>query len=496
VEAKLESDEAKQHLPAETLQRLQAQVADLRAKFETAKRDEKARTLEDFIGRFLRNAEGDLSHNRRQAEGHLVRASERIEKDDVKELISAEKVARFRKEIARIEKLVAAAAKKDGLDRAHPILKELEERVAQPIFDDSRQPWQVLGDLEALKSRVRGALTEITKDDADVKAIEKRIGAVDDTIAAATVKLGREQVHTRLTQLWDLEAKAIAGWEEESAGDGYELSKTALTVHRLTGFEKDKDIQAIAKEYKKDKEIQAVIAEAKKIREAAVAKLHAAFGKVVAALEKKPRPSNRIDLEEPFRLAGSAGSDFEGTPHKDANVKRAKALGDRWQAEIEADRKLRQKKYDELSVRAAAAWPKILSKIEAQEEFDPTSASSNGKTVLIKELRNRIGWDFSGKYDFAIWVNETPVVGNYDKTVAKAVDEACELAGLPLDDHTDWDAVIVVGGPGKIKQRFQVTLRDRSNLEIGRIEEWRPVDCVMCTVIALRAGPAAVGPKG
>jgi hypothetical protein len=32
-------------------------------------------------------------------------------------------------------------------------------------------------------------------------------------------------------------------------------------------------------------------------------------------------------------------------------------------------------------------------------------------------------------------------------------------------------------------------------MEIGKIEEWRPVDCVQCTVIALRAGPAAAGPK-
>ena len=30
----------------------------------------------------------------------------------------------------------------------------------------------------------------------------------------------------------------------------------------------------------------------------------------------------------------------------------------------------------------------------------------------------------------------------------------------------------------------------------GDIEEWRPVDAVTCTVIALRAGPAAAGPKG
>jgi hypothetical protein len=92
-------------------------------------------------------------------------------------------------------------------------------------------------------------------------------------------------------------------------------------------------------------------------------------------------------------------------------------------------------------------------------------------------------------------VNGTPVVGNYDKVVGAAVGRAVEATGLSLDEHTDWDAVLVVGGPGKIKQRFQVTVRDRSNLEIGRIEEWRPVDCVLCTVIALRAGPVAIGPS-
>ncbi len=115
--------------------------------------------------------------------------------------------------------------------------------------------------------------------------------------------------------------------------------------------------------------------------------------------------------------------------------------------------------------------------------------------MLLTGIRNRIRWDFSGPVDFAIWVGETPVAGNYEKGVAAAVEAACEKAGLPLDDHTDWDAVIKVGGPGKIKQRFTVVVRDRSNLEIGKIEEWRPVDCVTCTVIALRAGPAATGPK-
>jgi hypothetical protein len=55
--------------------------------------------------------------------------------------------------------------------------------------------------------------------------------------------------------------------------------------------------------------------------------------------------------------------------------------------------------------------------------------------------------------------------------------------------------VIQIDGRGMIKLRTEVIIRNRGNLEIGKLEEWRPVDAVTCTVIALRAGPVAVGPK-
>ncbi|HZE96095.1 MAG TPA: hypothetical protein VE981_03630 [Planctomycetota bacterium] len=496
---KLESDDVKQNLPPETVERFRGQVADLRAKFEASRKAEKARVLEDFINRFLRNAESDIDHNLRSAEDMLQHAIERIKKDDVKELCTPESIARFRSEIARIDGVQAAARKQTAISRALPILKELEERVARPIFDGSKQEWQIMGDLESLKTRVRSSVSDLPKDDADVKGIEARVAAVETIIASATVKLGREQSHQRVVDVWEIERKAIEGWEAESGGEAgsptYEMPKTSQVVRRLTWFQNDATLQQIAAEYKDDKEIQGLLGEARKIRETAIAKLHAAFNALLAFMEKQPRPSSRFDLEKPSHLAGRAGSDFEGTPHQEVNLQRAKALGDRWEKEIEADRKARQAKYDELTAQAAAAWPGILSRIKAEDEFDPLNSGSKGRTVLLKEIRNRIGWDFSGAYDFAIWVGETPVVGNYDKTVTAAVEAACEKTGLGIDDHTDWDAVIVVGGPGKIKQRFNLVVRDRNNLEIGKIEEWRPVDCVLCTVIALRAGPAAAGPK-
>ncbi len=494
--AKLESDEVRQNLSPETLARLQAQVVELRAKVDAALREDRVRTLEDFIGRFLRNGESDISHNRRQAEGMLRNAAERIERDDAKQLLSPASIANFKSEIKRVEGLLAAATKKAGLDRALPILQELEERVKKPLFDDSQPAWKTMGDLDALKSRVRGSLFEIPKDDKDVKGVEKRLAAVDDKISDATAKLDRDQAHERVKQAWELEAKAIAGWEEESAGDAYEMPKTALAVRRLTCFVEDQELRKIGEAHKKDKPIQALLADAKKLRDAAVEKLDAAFNALLAKMEKGPRPSNRFDLEKPSHLAGSAGSDFEGTPRKDPNVKRAKALDARWEKEIEADRKARQKKYDELSAKAVEAWPKIRAGIPAEKEFDPQYSGSKGKTVLIEGLRNRIGWDFGGPYDFAVWVEGFPVIGNYDKTVLAAVREACEKTGLGIDDHTDWDAVIVVGGRGNIKLRTEIIIRDRGNLEIGKVEEWRPVDAVTCTVVALRAGPVAVGSQG
>jgi len=301
-----------------------------------------------------------------------------------------------------------------------------------------------------------------------------------------------------VNEAWRLERDAISGCEDEQhpAGAGtVEMPKSAIAVRRLAQFLMDNELTRIRAAHSTDTEVQSPFAEADRIRKAAAAKLDAAYQAALAILESGERPGNRIDLEEPGRLATRAQSDLEGTPYAGPNAARASALYERWQAEIAADRAAREAKYQELSGLADAAWPAISAAIKAEDGFDPSDSGARGRTVRFNGIRNRIGWDFSGRYDFAMWVGDVPVVGNYDERVNRAVNDACERAGLQLDDHTDWDVVFVVGGPGKIKQRFRVTVRDRSQREIGTIEEWRPVDCVMCTVVALRAGPVAVGPK-
>ena len=497
VVARLDSPEAKQHVPADLMARLRTQVAEARAKMQAGRNVEKIGRIEEQLARFIGSAQDHIRERPWMSESSLKLAVLRIESDEVQRILPAAKLEKYRSDIASLKARIAKTMREGAFDRALPILRELEERVASKFFDDHQPAYRVLGDLDYEKARVRGALERLPSDDAEVRAIEERLAAVDERIAEACARLDAEQARARVSEAWRLEQEAIVGWENEqhtADANTVDLPKSALALHRLTQFAADGELARIRAAHSADSELQAPFAEAERIRSAAAAKLDAAYQAALTKLESGPRPDNRVDLEEPGRLASRARGDLAGTPFAEPNAARANALYERWQAEIAADRAAREAKYRELSAIADAAWPAIAASIKAEDGFDPTDSGSRGKTVRFNGIRNRIGWDFSGRHDFAMWIGDVPVVGNYDDRVTAAVNSACERVGLPLDDHTDWDVVLQVGAPGKIKQRFRVTVRDRNLREIGTIEEWRPVDCLMCTVIALRAGPAAVGP--
>ena len=498
VVARLDSPQANQHVPADLMARLRAQVAELRTRMEGGRLAEKIGRIEEQLTRFIGSAQDHVRERPWMAASVLKLAVSRVDSEEVQRILPAAKLERYRSDIAGLQVRIAKTTREGALDRALPILRELEERVEGKFFDDHQPAYRVLGDLDYAKARVRGALERLPSDDAEVRAIEERLAAVDERIAEACAKLDAEQARNRVSEAWRLEGEAIAGWEQEqhaADANSVDLPKSALALRRLGQFAADGELARIRAAHAADADLQAPFAEAERIHSDAAAKLDAAYRAVLTKLESGPRPDNRIDLEEPGRLASKARGDLKGTPYAEPNAARGDALYDRWQKEIAADRAVREAKYRELSAVADAAWPAIAASIKAEDGFDPTDSGSRGKTVRFNSIRNRIGWDFSGRYDFAMWVGDVPVVGNYDDRVTAAVNSACERAGLPLDDHTDWDVVFQVGAPGKIKQRFRVIVRDRNLREIGTIEEWRPVDCLMCTVIALRAGPAAVGPN-
>lgn len=498
--AKLESfavrvgaDEALRHLAPATVARLQAAARALREQVEAAEQAERVRALEEQVARFLRQADSDRSWNPRGANDMLARAAERLAADDTQALPAATR-EQLQAELQRLTREFAGADRKAALERAAPLLQELEARVAGPLFDGSSPDYQVVAELEALGHRVRAAIEGLAADDDERGGIEARLDAVTAKIAAQSGDRDRDAAIDRIAQLWQLECEAIDGWQQEPGEATYELPRTALAVRRLTRFLGDDTLDQTAREHAGDHRLRALLDAARSVHVAALARLDRSFDAVLAGLEQRPRPSNRFDLELPARLAANARGDFEGTPSCDAHVARATALDRRWQAEIEADRRERQARYDELSARALEVWRGLLPGLDAATSFDPGDPRAAGTTVLLRGIRNRIGWDFGGPVEFAMWVGSTPVVGNFAPHVAAAVREAVERTGLAIDDHTDWDVVLVIGAPGQIKQRFQVEVRDHRGLQIGTVEEWRPVPCLGCTVIGLCAGPVAVAP--
>ena len=477
-----------------------AEIKAVRDQIQTAQNAGKIKTMEKELDRHLRQAESDLESGARSPESVLKVASDRLKSDDAK-VLPPETVKKYQDRINQIRVKMGGANKKDALDRAADPLKELEEKVASDPFKGLDQPeaYRASSDLKALRTRVTAQLEGLSKDDADVKAMLDRVAAVDKKIAGYDAAWGRAQAGARVASSWKDTKDRFEGWEQESpdAAKGmgeWSLPKTALAIRLLGWWLDDKSLKELRNENKDDATIQSTFAEAEKTLAAAADKLNAAFGKMMDDAEKLPTPNNRFDLERASTLASNVESEFAGTRYKDANVARAKKLDQKWKDDVEAKRKAGEALYNKLSAEANAAWPKIESSLKPQSGFNPNDASWRGKTIVLKGVYNRARWDFIDA-DFAMRVNGTPVAGFYEPKIGAALSDAVHRTNMSVDDHAPWDVVAVVEGPGQLRERTSISVKNQGGLEIGKLEEWRPVDAVRMKIIGLRAGPVAVGAK-
>lgn len=483
---------------------LRTQMMAMRAKLADALASEDIRRIGEEITRHLSSAESSIrSHPRLSAEA-LERVAERLAADDVKRTFSAEAIEAYRARMVETGVRLAASNKADALDRALPILSELEERVASDPFVGLAQheAYSATGTLQALKNRVLGAIRHIPEDD-DTKAINARLIATDQKIDQASAAWGKAVLDATVGGGWSVIKTDIAGWQEETRGSDARpleephLPKTRSAIQRIHYLLEDPETKRIRAENQGDATLEPMYREAEAIFEAAAAKLNAAFNAVLDEADKLETPMRRFDLDRPNMLAVGAEYSFKGTRYLEANIARARALDQRWKSEVAAIMKTRQDLYDRLAGEADAAWPAIVEAIGARDGFDPTDPSWRGKTVLLAGVYNRSGWDFGGRdYDFAMRFDGMPLGGNYEPHVLEALEHAWYHLKLDVNDRITWDLVGVVEGPGKIGERTTIILKNRdTNLEIGKMEEYRPVDCVRIKIIALHAGPVAVGPR-
>ena len=137
-----------------------------------------------------------------------------------------------------------------------------------------------------------------------------------------------------------------------------------------------------------------------------------------------------------------------------------------------------------------------VNDIGATADFDP-GKPNKGQTILLSGVRNRCGWEWSGReYGFAMKYQGVVIGGIWESHVLRALEHAWYELKLDVNDRIPWDVIAVVEGPSTIGERTQRVIRDAgSGAELGTIEEWPPVDCLLLQVVGLHAGPVAIGPQ-
>ncbi len=505
IEAILEeTEDLLKSLPEAYKAPILAEIKDIRANTSGAVAGEDVRRVEEELNRHIYSAEADIEAHPQDSAEVLKRVTGRLADDDVTKALAPEAIAAFKARIVDVRSKLDSSNKTDALGRAMPLLEELEQRLATDPFKglDQREAYVATSDLQTLKNRVLGAVYRLPEDDADVKKINARLLVTDQKIDKASAAWGKAVLDAEVGGSWELIKKDVAGWEQEGpdpkaqpleAPDMRNCRVAVSCIHYWLNSDETKKTRA---ENKGDPTLEATYAEAEKVFDAAAEKLNVAFNKVLEEAEKMPAPLRRLELDGPGMLAFRAEYALANTKFQEPVTARARKLDEKWKAEVAAIMKARQALYDKLSGEAAIKWPGIVAALGAKEGFDPADTSAVGKTVVLTGVYNRAAWDFSGRdYDFSMRLNGIPIAGNYEPYIMKALEHAWYELKLDVNDRIRWDVVAVVEGPGKIGERTILTLKDKdTNLEIGKIEEYRPIDCVRLKIIALHAGPVASGP--
>jgi hypothetical protein len=388
------------------------------------------------------------------------------------------------------------------VDEAEKEIGAAMQTIQKPGSDyDLRRAFEA-GEYHA--GKVELALKDLPQDSADVKSMRARMAKLAAQFDAAVLAYQTKDFSERINKHWDDLKKETDGWEQENetptfatwGNGGLKAPKTESMLRRANQWldyvgNSGDTPEAVLK----SAPVTAKVDEVKKLRDAALAKLERNAEAVVADAEKLTKLDN---LQTTYLTSMSTGLE-----HTLAGSSKAKGLQERasnivknYEAKVAA-REAELKALEEKMIQAAdAAWPAISKTITADEISDPR-ALKKGQLVRVTGWQNRMGWDYTGSgYDWGVTVNGLPVVGHYASDVQAAFDAAMEKTGGSGIISSDMDVIAEVVGPGTVDKRIRHEIRDSGGSTIARGEEWKPVDCLVVKVIAMRAGPCAVGPNG
>jgi hypothetical protein len=471
-----------------------------------AQLDEEHRRVDEQVSRYVGTAENSIERG-------VVCDSEWIDKStallathDAKTYLSDEERKKYQDRVDATRASLKEHNKTVSIERSADILKELEDKVATDPFKglDERAAHDMYVDIKSLADRVKGEFTRVPQDQPEIKAVLDRVAKAQAKAEAASGKWAIEKMQEQFVESWKVDSKHFEGWEaekplpeaaKERRVDG--LYKTTQAVRGSAYWLNDRETKETIEKYKDDPIVKATAKEAQDTLEAAALKLSKAFNDVLAMAEAAPMPQKESDRFAALVLAGDAEQWFAGTKHQGPNVARAKALDEKWKAEVARIEKERAATLKRMTDEATAAWAKIEPSLTFERGFDPADAERyKGKTIRIKGYYNRTGWDFDAMYHFACDVKGKPVAGNYAPHVLAAFNDVQDKSHFGIDDHTGWDVIAIVEGEGKINRRVTTEFRDKDTREVlFKAESHVAEPCVLIKVIGLHTGPLAVGPK-
>ncbi len=489
---------------------LMADAADLSKKIDEAdmkaQRDEEFRRINEQVNRYVGTAENSIQDG-------VVCDTEWIDKSetllaggDAKTYMTADQIKVYQDRLDATRIKLKAHNKAVALDRCQANLKELEARVATDPFkgQDDRGAYDVYRGIESLSFRVLNEFAHVPKDDPEIKAVIDRVAAANAKVETASGKWAIDKMQEQFTASWKFGSQNFTGWEAEK------LSPDAITQRRVQGLDKttqavsgtvywlnQPDTKQVAEKYKDNAIVAGIMQTARKTLDDASARLNEGYNAVVAEIERQPMPQRESDRMQIVFLGHDAEHWFAGTKYLDANVARAKALEEKWKAEVARIEKERAETLKRMTAEASAAWPRIEASVAIESGFTPDAAERfKGKTIKIKGYYNRTGWDFDSKYDYAVGIKGIPVAGTYAPNVMEAFNDVQQKSHWGIDDHTGWDLIAVVEGAGTINRRVITEWKDANTRQvIMKTESLVPEPCVLIKIIGLHTGPLAVGPK-
>lgn len=338
---------------------------------------------------------------------------------------------------------------------------------------------------------------------ADIAAVERDPDAERDQRSAQeheerarvvdAVSAGAERVLAE-TAGWRDEP-LIATWDTWSVIGDMGLPRTAAAVLACTAWLDGAVVADARRRYPDVRAIRTAIAEIERIRDVAATKLNVALHRVIDEAQQLPGPSQRRELHRPERLVAYIQRWFASTRYLDGNLARARGLLDRWSVAIDELDRLGLELYHRLAAEAVAAWPAIARRVEAADGFDPSDCATwRDRAVRLSRVYNRARLDFDGRYDFAMRLGDTPIAGDFAPPIAAALAEAARKTRRPVDEHAEWNLIAIVRGKASINQRVNRAVAVPGARDKVELAVWEPTPCVQLEIIALHAGPLAMGP--